>query len=661
MDELELAAGFAEGNEEQWLELVRTVLAGRDFRRTLVSETRDGIAVAPLYGQRDPGRRVGSAPGRWHVFQRADHPDPDDANLLARADVDGGADGLELVFPGSIRSAGFGLAVESLGDLARVLDGIDLGATRFRIDAGYEIRNALICMAALVEEQGVDPAGVDVIGLCDPVTSLATEGRLVASYDEIADNCADMLHAVLGRGLGVRPYCVDARGVHGAGGTAAQELAYALADAMEIARQLERRGIEIDRSIATLTFAMAADADQFETIAKFRAFRMLWARVLDACGLPPAEAHLHAQTSWRMMARRDPWTNILRSAVAVAAAGLGGADSVTVLPFTLAMGLPDAFARRIARNVQLVLIEEAGLGRVADPAAGSGYLETLSAEMCETAWEIFQSIERDGGLLACVRDGKFQDMVLKMRERLTADVASRRFPLVGVSEFPLLQEYRVRVLEPAFDSVRTAGRTLKPPRAGRGERFDALVAEVRGGATFADLATVLESEWMRAPELCSMRLAESFERLRDAADAATQANGSRPPVFLATLGRVADFAARASFARNAFAAGGLEAHDGMPYSDVDEAVEGFKTSGAVLACICGGDAAYDEHAAGVAQGLKRAGARLVWLAGRPGARESEWRAAGIDAFIFAGCDILSELTAAHRALGIADTQGTEAD
>ncbi len=232
----------------------------------------------------------------------------------------------------------------------------------------------------------------------------------------------------------------DGRIIHNAGGSEAQELAFALACAVSYLRALEASGMALEAACDAIYFRLTADAEQFPTIAKFRALRKLWARVEGACGLSPKPALVAAETAWRMMARRDPQVNILRTTIAVFSAALGGADTITVLPFTAASGLPDRFARRIARNTQLLLAEEAHLAKVADPAAGSGAVESLTDELCEAAWALFQEIEATGGPAAALESGLIQEKIAGVRAKREAAIASRRDALTGVRIFPNLQE-----------------------------------------------------------------------------------------------------------------------------------------------------------------------------------------------------------------------------
>jgi methylmalonyl-CoA mutase len=312
-----------------------------------------------------------------------------------------------------------------------------------------------------------------------------------------------------------------------------------------------------------------------------------------------------------MMTRRDPYVNILRNTVAVAAAGLGGADMISVLPHTAAVGLPDAFARRVVRNIQLVLLEESNLARVADPAAGSGALEALTQQLCTAAWSLFQEIEATGGVWAALEKGLIQQKVAAVRAEREQAIAFRRDILTGSNDYPDISEVSPAVLD------------VEPQRA-KSEPAAAV----------------------RAPAIPRIRLAEPFERLREASDRTLAQNGARPRIFLATLGAQADFTPRATFARNFFEAGGIEA-----ISRQDKASplgEAFKASGASLACLCAADKVYESEAPAAASALKTAGARRLFLAGQPGPREAALREAGIETFIFSGCNALAVLEEAHR-------------
>jgi methylmalonyl-CoA mutase len=407
---------------------------------------------------------------------------------------------------------------------------------------------------------------------------------------------------------------------------------------------LEAGGHGLDAARNALSFLLVADADEFLTVAKFRALRRLWARVEEACGLAPKPLRLHAETAWRMTARRDPWVNLLRGTIAAFSAGIGGADTLLVQPFTAALGLPDAFARRVARNTQHILLEESNLWRVADPAAGAGGFEALTHELCGTAWALFQEIEREGGVVASLTAGALQARIAAVRERRERAVATRKDPITGVSEFPNIHEAPVSVLMPHAPEV-------EAPEPGPGvpasaapiTAFSSLVEALANGATTGDIAAASGAAPLRLVPLPSSRTAEPFERLRDRSDDHLARTGERPKVFLANLGPVAAFTARATFAKNFFEAGGIEAITNDGFEDVDALVNACSGSKARLFCVCSSDEIYKERAEEVILGLRNVSKSPIYIACRPGELEEKIRRAGATTFIFAGCDALTVL------------------
>jgi methylmalonyl-CoA mutase len=315
-----------------------------------------------------------------------------------------------------------------------------------------------------------------------------------------------------------------------------------------------------------------------------------------------------------MMTTRDVYVNMLRTTIAAFAAGLGGANAISALPHTNALGLPDAFARRVARNTQLILEEESNLAKVSDPAAGSGGIEALTDELCRTAWALFQEIEAAGGAAEALARGLIQNKVAETRAAREKAIATRKDPLTGTSEFPNLSEKDVSVLDVARIAPAPYGMPV---------------------LTF--------------PALTPMRLSEPFEALRDASDRTLKKAGARPKVFLANLGAPADFVTRSMFARNFFEAGGIEAVNSDAGADLASA---FKQSGAKLACLCSSDEVYAQDAVAAAKALSVAGATHIYLAGRPGELEAALSAAGVKTFIYAGCDALRTLCTAHDSLGL---------
>jgi len=604
MVELSLARDFPPASEAEWKALVEEALKGAPFA-SLRSKTYDGIDIEPLYRRAPEASRIaGRAPGvPWAIKQRIDLPDPGAANKQILEDLNNGANGIQLVFEGSAGDYGYALPATGAA-ISAALDNVYLDAgIAIDLDLGIESKDAAGLLATLVKSRGIAPKDVTIRFGYSPLSVMAMTGEIPLPWPVLAPIAASTVSDLVAEGF-AGPFAVaDGRVIHAAGGSEAQELAFALASAVAYLRALEENGVPLEDASRFIYFRLAADQDQFLTIAKFRGLRKLWARIEEACGLQPRPAFVAAETAWRMMTKRDPHGNIVRGTIAALGAAVGGADAVTVLPFSAALGLPDAFARRVARNTQIILIEEANIHRVADPAAGSGAIEAMTDQLCQVAWSLFQEIEGEGGAPEAIESGSIQKAVAKVRAERRANVARRKDQLIGTSDFPDLAEEEIAVL-----------------------------AKPRPSAYFSDEMT-----------LAPIRLAEPFEQLRDRSDAYLTKHGTRPKVFLACMGRASDFNARASFAKSLFEAGGIEAVEGKG----DNLVKRFAESGAKLACLCSSDKIYAGEAEAIAKALIEAGATRLYLAGKPGPNAAAFEQAGISTFLHQGCDTLQILRAAY--------------
>ena len=593
---------FPPASEAEWRRLVERVLDGRPFE-SLVSTTFEGLKIAPLYQRRTNGsaRAQRQKPGAWTLSQRMDHPVVDTANAMARADLAYGADALTLTVSQAHSARGFGVRLDTERDLDAAFAGIDLDLVSLRVDAGARALDFAPAFAWMARNRGLTSASLDVDFGHDPVGHLARTGVLpagrgVAEMHKLLRDADFAGHLLLADG---RPY-------HEAGAGEAQELGCVIATGVEYLRLLEANGLSLKDARREIAFLLAADADEFLSLAKFRALRRLWARVESACGLTPKPTRVHAETAFRMMTKYDPFVNILRTAMGVFCAGVGGADAVTVLPFTLALGLPDDFARRIARNTQLILIHEAKLAKVADPAAGAGSFEALTDDLCARAWSLFQSFEAQGGMIASLRAGVPQREISATAAARREAIAHRTLAITGTSAFPHLGEAPVNVLEP------TPAGANESPAAGA------------------------------CVSLPSRRDAEPYEILRAASEEQFRKTGERPKIFLASLGRPQGFAAAAAFAVNFFAAAGIEAVSDEGFERAQEAA--FRSSGCKIACICAPGMVSTHALIDAATRLLGAGAARVFLAGRePGEAETALLEAGVAEFICAGGDALAIL------------------
>jgi methylmalonyl-CoA mutase len=552
------------------------------------------------------GRRAqGSTLVGWDVRQFHQRPQARATNEAVLADLENGVTSLWLAVGGE------NLPIEALPE---VLQGVYLDLAAIVLDAGPDFASAAEQLFALYAQHSVPDDAVSGSLGADPLGVLARTGQDDAT-EQLSTQAAALAARCAQRHPGMRALTVDALVYHDAGASPAEELGCSLATGVAYLRDLVEAGLSVDEAAGQLEFRYAADTDQFLTIAKLRAARRLWSRVAQVCEVtsPAAAAQRqHAVTSSAMMTERDPWVNMLRTTVACMAAGVGGADAVTVLPFDAALGLPDDFSRRIARNTQSILLEESHLARVIDPAGGSWYVESLTDELARAAWTWFQEIERAGGQRAALRSGLIGDRLAATTAKREANLAKRREPITGVSEFPNLAEPPV-VRDPA-------------PR------------RPTGG-------------------LPRIRRAAQFEHLCTRSDAHLAATGSRPKLVLAALGPASVYTARSSFAANLFQAGGIETvlvEVGGNVVDTARAlIEGFAEAVPRAVCLCSSDALYAEHAAPLASDLKELGVGRVLLAGRPGERREAYESAGIDSFAYVGCDAVALLTGLLDEIGVA--------
>ena len=560
---------------------------------TLARKTVEGIVIPPLgtpdrVGRRavpgpecNPDTRAGRAIIRaesgWDIRSAVAHPDPAVAAASAIDDLENGATSLWVTVGGP------GTAP---ADLARALDGVLLDIAPVSISAAGQVTDlqAARALIDLLDGRGISADSGVCLG-ADPV------GRAVRAERTFPDGPTNVVAAIggissLASTAGVRALTVDGTSAHDAGAGDAAELGYTLAVGAEYLRALETAGCDIEAAFGLLEFRYAATDDQFTTIAKFRAARGLWRRVAELAGAANGSAELfaHAVTSAPMLTRYDPWVNLLRTTVAAFAAGVGGADAVTVLPFDSRLGVPDALGRRMARNISSLLISESHVAAVDDPAGGSHAVELLTSDLAEAAWAEFRAIERSGGVLAALTDGSLRARWAATTVERTRRISTRRQPITGVSEFPNLRE-------------------VLPNR-----QVDAAAG------------VQLPASW-----------AAPFESMRDE-PAAT-------PVFLATLGTVPDHSARAGFAANLFAAGGVDTVTAGATEGVDDVLTAFRETESPVACVTGSDKAYAESGAEVVAALRAAGATRVLLAGRPKGDLADL----IDDHVAAGDDVVEFL------------------
>ncbi len=639
---------FASADEAQWRAAVEKALRGggpEKLVRTLPGE----LQVRPLYREadhasaRDPGGLPGSAPFLrggaavrdrhlpWDIRQAFSHPDPSVSNGEILRDLQCGVSSVELRIDPTGES---GIAAHDPAGFEVLLDGVMADICTLALEHVDGPGTRAAALLALWAEKRDNPKALRAAFNIDPLGALARTGVLDDGIELSFARTAALTETLALRFPGAQILRVDARLVHEAGGSAPQELAALIAHALDTLRRLDRAGVSPQLAASKMLFTLAVDANYGVEIAKLRAARRLWARCLDALGIEPQPMALQAVSSARMLTRYDPWVNMLRGTAAAFAAAVGGADIITVRAFNSALGTPDALGRRVARNTQIIAMEESHLGRVADPAGGAWFTETLGEDMAQAAWAEFQQIESEGGFASSLMADLLQARIAKVRAERMQQIARRKSEITGVSAYPLLDEVAAPIAQPQY----TGG-----------------ADEISDAGLKAILPALMRStgEPAMAEPFFPVRLAEPFERLRDHAERKSAQTGTRPSIFLATLGPLAEHNARADYARGFFAAGGIAAKEPpVPPQDTAGLVAAFRASGCRLAVLCGSDARYGEQASAAATALKAAGVQRLYLAGRPGEKETVLREAGIDSFIHVGVDVVAALELAHAELGI---------
>jgi methylmalonyl-CoA mutase len=690
-----LASEFTLGEDfppicyDEWRALAMADLQGASFEQKLVTHTYEGIDIQPVYTRCDrpqtpdpdgfPGRPPfvrgarSSGAGRTGLDLRQEHADPelDLANRAILDDLQGGVGSLLLRldlagrngFDADDAAAGElaardGLMLYHVNDLDALLANVHLDMISVTLEAGAAFLPAAAILAALWQRRSVSTEQASGAFNADPLAVLARDGQLpvspetaLAQLAQLAAWTAKTYPHVTAVRVGTAPY-------HHAGATAAQDVAFSMATAVGYLHAMTRAGLNVETAARQLLFSFSLGTHHFLAIAKLRAARRLWSRVVEASGGSPAAGAMrtHARVSKRVLTLRDPYVNLLRNTAACFAAALGGAEAITSVPFDSVAGLPDALGRRIARNTVLILQEEAHLHCVLDPPGGSWYLDWLTDQIADRSWSLFQEVERQGGMLAALRGGWIAQQIDSAFTPRARDLARRKEGITGVSEFPDVGEAPVVRPTPDLASLRAAAAlrlaSSRPCDREMGRPADKvspspslLVSRAAAGASIGQLARSLgfHTEQTTIPPLAPHVFARPFEALRDASDAWQAAHGKRPRVFLVNLGPVSQHTARATYAKNFFEAGGFDVISNNGFRDASTAARAFGESGARIAVLCSSDKLYPEFVPQAAPLLKVAGARTVVLAGNPGGNETAWRASGVDRFIFIKCDVLATL------------------
>ncbi len=652
----------------------------------------DGIELKWLYTSDDqvapdpaglPGRTPfvrGTRAGRhWQIRQKHAHPDREVANRQILEDLNGGVTEITLAFDKAARSGvgpgspefqelrGLdGLAISTLDEISLVLDGVYLDMAGVALDAGAATLPAAALLNAHWRENGISPEVAIASFRADPIGTLVRDGSLPFAPEDGLARAAGLAHEVSRSFSKVRTLGVDTNPYVEAGASPAWELAIALSTAVEHLRTCLDVGLDPASVAAQLEFNLGVGPDQFQEMAKFRAIRRIWARVLEECGVPADRRHsaTYGQTTARMITGIDPWVNMLRVTTAAFAAGTAGADGVTVTPFDRAIGEPGGLGRRIARNTQIILQDESSLGRISDPAAGSWYVEVLTDEVSKAAWQRFTEIEAQGGVLAALRSGLIADELAKQADVREDELAHRVRVMTGINEFPLLGDDGTSpetVDREALARIDAACLAERPTPGGLDElcavpadqRLKQATALASSGARIDEIGAALNQglsgRTVLDPPIESRPDPASFQALREAASAHQAAGGERPQIYLACMGSIAAHVSLANWAKSFFEVSGIETVPSGALEGNTRQASILEDGGFKVAAICASRKESPEAVAELAAGLRDAGAEYIYMINSTPELN---QAAGADELLKNGVNMITVLSEALARLGV---------
>ncbi|AWI08270.1 methylmalonyl-CoA mutase family protein [Ereboglobus luteus] len=692
-----LRAAYAE-----WRKTVETELKGVPFEKKLVTKTPEGIALQPLYTRLDtaalPAQDASAARGSldkgyfktpWEFAQEIALAAPADFNAALLADLNRGQNAVSISLDCATRAAKdadaapaaevgcCGLSVSDLSDLAAALNNVELTAVPVHINAGATALPVASLLLALAKQRGVDASKINGSVTADPLGELAARGALPDSLDSLQNDLAQWTLWASKNAPGLSTVGVDSALWLNAGGNAVQDLAYTIAATVEYIRELGKRGLTAEQVAAHLRVNFAIGPQFFMEIAKFRAFRLLWARVAAAYAIKTSPK-VHARTGRWNKTKLDINVNMLRVTTEALSAVLGGVDSLHIAPYDEVMGSPDDFSRRISRNIHTLLAEEFHVTAPNDPSGGSFYIEKLTDELARKAWAAFQDIEKQGGFTAALRSGSLQTAVADTAKAKSDSLDKRRMGLVGTNLFPNLKEKdpvarplatpefvaaraaEVKKRRPATMSIKLAVTTKIVNAVSPDVAADSAAACIQAAAQGATIGQLFAATHPDAkPEtgvtpVALVRGSEGYEALRAAADSYAKKNGARPKIFVAKMGPVLQHKARADFTAGFFSTGGFEMIAKDAYETAEDAAKAAVASGAPVAVLCSTDATYPELAPAFAKAVKAAKPEIqVILAGMPADETlaATYKAAGFDDFIHVRANVRGLLANIQKTIG----------
>lgn len=655
---------FPPVSKEEWEQVIEKDLKDADYKEKLKWETGEGIDVLPFYRREDIEDLEHTRPvpttkqkNDWQICQPIFDQDITDANATARSALEGGADSLKFKFKvrrteGMLGGDLQGTAIQNQDDFSALLDGVALEKVKLHFDSGMATPVLLAMLHNEINDRKIDANSVQATFLYDPYSYTAQKGQVPKPEDEFLNDARKMISFCDGHFPKVRCLGVDVRAWHSAGATIIQELALALSAGSEYLAKLSERDLTIDEIASQIHFSFSVGNNYFLEIAKFRAFRLLWQKVVEAYK-PEQEqstlARIHGETSRWNKPIYDPYTNMLRTSTEGMSAAIAGCDSIAINPFNLSHQKPDDFGQRIARNSQIIFKEEAYLNQVYDPGAGSYYIETLTDKMAIEAWQQFQEIEKLGGIFKAITQGVVAQIIEESAQKRDQAIAERGRIFVGTNQYPNPEDKMADSLDTTFTAVslKESDHDLELDRA---NLIESLAEHFELGVQLGDVVPALfdhGKQLFRTIE--PYRGTEPFEELR----LATERHSITPTVLTIPMGDRKMRKIRSTFAANFFGCAGYQIEEPISFDSIEDAIQEIKNKQPEIVVFCSSDAEYDDLVEPFCSKLGTLKERPIFvLAGSPDERKEEFQKAGVDAFIHKKSNVLETLKEFHQKLGI---------
>jgi len=690
-----LLTEFKPHTKEEWRAAVDKLLKGKSYEKIMLTRTYEGITLDPIYWQEDienlpnsselPGfdnytrgaKVLGANPAGWNVAQAISVPTPEDFNHILLDALNRGQTAINIPIDEATRIGldadcaqdnqvgRGGVSISTLADLETILDNVAIDHINIDIHAYSSALPISAMLMAIAKKKNIPTKKISgSIGM-DPISELANDGTICLSIEQAYDEMAELVRWNSKNAPKMKAIAIHSDAYHNGGGSDVEELAFSFSTAIEYIRQMQKRGLSINLIARSIQFNFSLGSNFFMEIAKIRAARMLWSKIILEFGgdKEAAKIYIHAKTSAFNKTKYDPYVNMLRTTTEAFSGVIGGVDSLQVDPFDEGLRQPNSFSRRIARNQQLILNEECHLSHVIDPAGGSWYIESLTSLLADQVWKKFQTVEEEGGIFNCLENGKIQSWINEISDARKKNLVLRRDQIVGTNMYANMSEPEfekneidyVKIYLNRKKELSTIEKNIDF-KINPNDILGSLISAASNGATIGTLAEKLrnndEADWPTITPIHTYRNSEIFETLRDQVEAYSKENG-RPKCFLACLGNVSQYKGRADFSRGFFEVGGFGVTESKGSEDALEAANAAIYSNSPVVVICSSDARYPEFVSTFTKQVKTAKPdTIIVLAGYPKDQIEQHKADGVDEFIHVRANVYEILSNILGKIGV---------